>query len=376
MKILFICGSLEPGCDGVGDYTARLARELNRKGHRVSILAIADRFVKVVSQESTGKHQSDIEILRIPYQEPFILKAKEWVNKQDPDWLSLQYVPFSFNDRGLPFGLSNDLLEIGRKRKWQIMFHELWVGMEKGSNLKSYTWGILQKMLIKNLLTNLTPLVIHTQSKLYQAQLGNLGHTAHYLPLFSNIPCPKKVESHTFSDIYLTEKKKEIRFIIFGTIHKHAPIKAFAKEARQFQKNNNINMKLIIVGRHHAEQEFWRLVWNVAGMDVELLGELSPLEVSGEMLNSSIGLATTAYPLIEKSGSVAALHEHGLNVICVANAWEPRLKNFQSSNKNIIQYKVGSFKSCIKTALKTRKKMSSDISSISADFIKSLESHI
>lgn len=44
MKFLFICGSLEPGKNGVGDYTRRLAGECIRMGHDAMILALDERI--------------------------------------------------------------------------------------------------------------------------------------------------------------------------------------------------------------------------------------------------------------------------------------------------------------------------------------------
>ena len=37
MKIAFLCGSLEPWRDGVGDYTRRLAGDLQACGHQVLV---------------------------------------------------------------------------------------------------------------------------------------------------------------------------------------------------------------------------------------------------------------------------------------------------------------------------------------------------
>jgi hypothetical protein len=50
LKILFVCSCLEPGLDGVGDYTRRLAVELVALGHSCTLLALADGLV----QEATG----------------------------------------------------------------------------------------------------------------------------------------------------------------------------------------------------------------------------------------------------------------------------------------------------------------------------------
>jgi hypothetical protein len=40
MRIVFLCFSLEPGRDGVGDYTRALAGELIRPGHEVCAVAM------------------------------------------------------------------------------------------------------------------------------------------------------------------------------------------------------------------------------------------------------------------------------------------------------------------------------------------------
>ena len=45
MKIAFITSCLEPGKDGVGDYTRSLAAESSRNGHEVCLLALNDRHV-------------------------------------------------------------------------------------------------------------------------------------------------------------------------------------------------------------------------------------------------------------------------------------------------------------------------------------------
>ena len=46
MKIAFLCGSLEPGFDGVGDYVRMLASEVIVQGHQAVIVAINDTHLK------------------------------------------------------------------------------------------------------------------------------------------------------------------------------------------------------------------------------------------------------------------------------------------------------------------------------------------
>jgi hypothetical protein len=152
LKIVFICGSIEPGKDGVGDYTRRLAGEMIRQGHRASILSINDKDVTNSCEEVQDDYGTKIQTLRLPSNKNYSQKiesAKEFLELIKPDWLCLQYVPFSFHPKGLHFGLADMLSKIGKGRKWHIMFHELWIGMDTRSSLKSSCVGFLQQKLIR-----------------------------------------------------------------------------------------------------------------------------------------------------------------------------------------------------------------------------------
>ncbi|MEL6941422.1 MAG: hypothetical protein AAFO82_02035, partial [Bacteroidota bacterium] len=105
-SILFICGSLEQEKDGVGDYSRRLAGEMTRKGHKVFLLAINDMYSTEVEETEQYDLETAIESYRLPkwltLQEKKRLAAS-FIQRKNPNWLSLQYVPFSFNDRGIPY---------------------------------------------------------------------------------------------------------------------------------------------------------------------------------------------------------------------------------------------------------------------------------
>src|SRR5690606_662431 len=100
------------------------------------------------------------------------------------EWLSLQFVPYAFHKKGLPFGLGSQLRKIGGTTKWHIMFHELWIGMEVGASQKDVIIGIIQKYIIKKFNIEIKPKVIHSQTDLYQAQLKSIGLKSEILPLF------------------------------------------------------------------------------------------------------------------------------------------------------------------------------------------------
>jgi len=129
VKIAFICGSLELGKDGVGDYTQQLAKELTKNEIEVLLIAINDSFIKNTLLTSQKIDNKKIKILRISShlsELDRVKKAKEQIHKFKPDWISLQFVPYSFHTKGLPFTFAKALKELGDFR-WHIMFHELWI---------------------------------------------------------------------------------------------------------------------------------------------------------------------------------------------------------------------------------------------------------
>ncbi|PKV75525.1 glycosyltransferase family protein [Pontibacter ramchanderi] len=379
LNIIFFCGSLEPRCDGVGDYIRRLAGELVQQGHSATLISLNDSFVKreIVGKQCVGK--IELTVVRIPSVMPNVKKVrciKNWVEKLHPDWLSLQFVPFAYHSKGLPFTLCFFLMKVGKGRKWHIMFHELWVGMEINSSLKAIVWGTLQQVVIKLLQVNLRPLVYHTQSSLYQLQLAKLGIESKCLPLFSNIPIANNVVIRQENSTLLYNEGKKIFFVLFGGIHPGAPIEEFTEEAALFALENNVQLVLRIVGRCGPEQENWVKTWRAKGLDFELCGEQPAKGVSELLANASIGLTTTPIALVEKSGTVAAMREHGLPVFCIRNTWKARgVKEF-SVPAGIYQYQPGNFKDlfmhkgevdCISTVSSVCKTFIDDISNASCN---------
>ena len=102
MRIAFICGSIEPGRDGVGDYTRRLAAECIRQGHECRMVSLRDR----------GKYGSEMQecegvqiaCLRCPASmagEERIRQAREFLDAFQPDCISLQFVPYAFHPKGI-----------------------------------------------------------------------------------------------------------------------------------------------------------------------------------------------------------------------------------------------------------------------------------
>lgn len=336
MKIIFICGSLEPGHDGVGDYTRRLTGELFRQGHVISLIALNDTSVDAIKEEFQESEGNIIPVLRIPNntkpKERFS-RSKQYIADFNPEWLSLQYVPFSFQKKGLPFGLAGQLAKIGKGRKWHIMFHELWVGMDQEAPLKHKVWGNLQQYIARKIIKELAVNNIHTQSRLYQSQLEKIGCIASHLPLFGNVAL---IENKVSA---VQTVKKSLDFIVFGTIHPHAPVKEFISELAEYGLTNKLKIKLNFIGRCGGELNYWLLIGKEQNIEVKVLGEQDTAEISKVLHQADWGISTTPWRQIEKSGTVAAMLEHGLNVICVARSWTPDAAIPSSRINGIVEYK-------------------------------------
>jgi hypothetical protein len=316
MKILFICGSLQPGCDGVGDYTRRLTAELIRDGHECSIIALNDRMIGeiiVTNQESEG---IQIAVFRLPAKMPAkerFRQAGKFIEAFNPEWLSLQYVPFSFHPKGLPFGLGLAINKLIKGRKLHIMFHELWVGMDTEVSIKFNVWGKVQKAMIGSFVKNVKPSSIHTHTKLYQWQLNKLGVNTTLLPLFSNIK--------VFDFNLKINNSNLLRFVLFGNIHSGAPVESFGNRLSEYSKRSGIGIEIIFIGRCGSEQQKWIEMCKSKEISIKVLGEQSLEKVSETLNNADFGITTTPLLLTEKSGTVAAMREHGLPILCVSKLW-------------------------------------------------------
>ncbi|MEO9894562.1 hypothetical protein [Aurantibacter sp.] len=317
-NIVFLCGSLEPGRDGVGDYTRRLAGEIIRQGHRATIISLNDGFCNFSKLDIQKDDKIDIQVYRLSsllsQAERFLL-ADEWISKLNPHWLSLQFVPFSFHPKGLPFSLSKQLKKLGHGRKCHVMFHELWLGINRECITKNKIIGYFQKFIFKEIHRNLKPDCIHTHTKYYQFLLTNLVEEPNLLPLFSNIPVTKPVKQST--------PNNQLKFVVFGGIAPASKFEAFTKELSEYAKKMGKEVVLTIVGRSGSNQKKWVNIWESYNLKYQVLGEQNPAQISKILTNADIALSTTPIALLEKSGTASAMLLHKTPIISVSHNWTP-----------------------------------------------------
>lgn len=324
MKIAFVCGSVEPGKDGVGDYVKQLASALQQSGHHVYVIALNDAYVQTYSAETPQSGSGSIPFYRIPA--VFAHKTRKAhlisiLSDIQADWVSFQFVPYAFDPKGLPFRLPALLRHPQLKGlKWHIMFHELWLGISKVSPLKHKVIGAFQKYIIRRLITSLKPEFISTSNILYQNTLKRSGIDADVLPLFSNIAVHEpdiKYVKEVLQSCGIDDNNRNAWkiFCIFGSIYPASRLEsAFAELCRD---NPEKQLLLIGMGRYSAwaSGEFERLKAMFSDrIKFQHLGVLDEVHISSILQHVDVGISCTPLEHIGKSGVYAAFKLHGLEV--------------------------------------------------------------
>ena len=325
LKILFVCNCLEPGLDGVGDYTRRLAAELQAQGYPCALLSLADpKVTKAVAGDIGG-----VSTLRLPATDSWpdrIREAKKFCENVAPDWVSWQIVLYGYDPRGLSFGLGARMKEISGNCKNQIMFHELWIGIAEESPFKNKIVGKLQRFIIKDVLRKLRPQFVHTHTPLYRHLLGQLGCPATILPLFGNIPITAQPDSAwlqkkwpgAWGQFQGAERGAWSIFVVFGSIHPEWDGVDFLRRAMAASQKMGRKCLLISIGRPGAAGEGTLREMQKQESEsgrVLCLGAQPEEDISQCLLLADFGISAVPPEYLFKSGTVTAMIEHGLPVI-------------------------------------------------------------
>jgi glycosyltransferase involved in cell wall biosynthesis len=312
MKILFLCSSIEPKKDGVGDYTRLICSALIKKGYSVSILALNDQYVTGFVKETVISEDFSFNTNRISVgisQSQKFALTQEIVSTFNPDWVSLQFVPYGYNTKGLPFWLPNFLNKLIGKHSWHIMFHELWIGRIQNMSLKNKVISYMQEVIVRQLMKKIKPQVIHTHLPVYMNNLKKITSNISPLPLFSNISPPINF-SQSIAD-------KRFRWAFFSQVDTSPEIINFINVFNVELLEKGISPELIIIGNNKNKmlgyvEEFKAKCPLFA--HIACTGFLSENEISIELKYCNLGITPVPLHGIGKSGSVAAFLAHGIPV--------------------------------------------------------------
>lgn len=301
----------------MGDYTRRLAAECIRQGVDCRILALNDRHLQACEPafECQQDGETSVECLRLASTLPWphrVEVARDWRESYNPDILSLQFVPYSFHKKGIPFRLPGRLRQIGGETPWHLMFHELWIG-RRHSPL-GFVVGPLQKRLCKSLLKKLPGSIIHTHSTGYLKQLREIGVAPHQLPLFGNIPVVPGVKVERAPATLPDDAVVILHFGAMSPGLEH--LRSKLNELRQEMLSTHRPCHFVSIGSAGPHRDDARrvAVSVMGGNNVHFVGQLSAEQASAWMHRARIGLSRSPLHLYEKSSSTAAMLEHRMDV--------------------------------------------------------------
>ncbi|NJB87435.1 hypothetical protein GGR26_003215 [Lewinella marina] len=312
-RLLFLCGSLVPGKDGVGDYTRKLAAELVAAGKGVLLVATHDKGISAVAEEQQPEGRESIPVLRIPYHTPGADRARllqRAIEDFNPDYLSLQYVPYSFSPYGLPFAFLRQLGRLRHRGQWHIMFHELWIVHRGLLTPKATAVSALQRLAVRIAATTLRPGVVHTHIPGYQERLRRLGVAALPLPLFANI-LPQSTDGGPAA-------AHPVDIFRLGFFSQFIPERVipFIRDLESWltASGRRLEIRLLGGGTAKVEQPRQTLAGQFPNASLVAPGFLSPGALSRELHALDLGITPVDHHLIGKSGTVAAFLHHGVPV--------------------------------------------------------------
>ena len=321
MRILFICGSIDPGKNGVGDYTRKLAYGFSDRGVATGILAINEKECEgVVSLTIPTNNQQPISALRLSSKRSWKIRrtdAKSFVKDFQPDIVSLQFVPFSFQNKGLPLFLPRWLKGLGEHPlHWHVMFHELWVADSKAHSIREYAMRELQKLIIENLLKKLDCHLVHTSNPYYRGMLRRIGFEAQVVPIFSNLP---KGNKRVVGSII--NRSAKVVAVFFGHLQpNNKTSEKISQLAGMIKKQLNKKMEIVHIGnnRNPNTQALLQEITDETGIVTHSVGFLDADSAADFIAGADIGLSSYYPNLIQKSGSISSLLYNGLPVILLS----------------------------------------------------------
>ncbi|MGJ8651213.1 MAG: hypothetical protein ACSHX4_12715 [Opitutaceae bacterium] len=326
MRIVFICGSLDPGRDGVGDYSRQLAHACLKNGHQCLLVSLNDAVNEDTNSEG-------IEIIRrqglldtnSESQAQLLERIVNWA----PDWCSLQFVCFAFHPKGFTQNLFRFLSQFPVGIKRHVMFHELWIRQAPVMPFKLRILGLMQRCQILRAIRKWQPQLCHSSNPLYLHLLANNGIEAQALSLFGNIPiADQDIElAKEHLPWHPASKDERIVLVPFSQLDRWE-VEASIERLFKLAKSAKVRLRLVQVGMDRNGEKRWQQIANLAERHGGTCDQLGPQEastISTLMQAADIGMNSSHIDISQKSGAVLSMLEHGLPVLCAGITPESRL---------------------------------------------------
>jgi len=316
---------MQPGRDGVGDYCRKLGSELSRLGHQILLISLNELYLRSPGHEMAegfsvlrcGLHDSLCRRLEL---------SRRALEQFCPDWVSLQYVCYGYHPKGLAWGWNPIFAELGKTGpRRHLMLHELWSGEGGHPPLRHRLLGLGQRWSIVDLYRRFRPDVVTTTIRLYQRRLARRGMVAEVVPLFGNIRTASidneriaRILCEAGSRLAQNPRPEFVNGIFFGTIHPDFNAAPLIKWLEDLRTRARKPVLLTMIGRSGAAAGgLAKQIMKARPDAVEViaLGEQSEEIISQALQFAEFGINTGSPAFLGKSGTFAAMQEHGLPVV-------------------------------------------------------------
>jgi hypothetical protein len=234
------------------------------------------------------------------------------------DLYSMQFAPYAYANHGLPLKILILLARKLKNKKVHLNFHEVWVGAYPNANFKERWIGWLQKNLIICFINKCKPAWITTSNAAAIDRLKRRGIPVIFLYLFGNIPYSANTK--------VTTTVQNLKIVFFGTPYADFPYNKLSDFFSNLSIASGKPLEIMLIGRHREDGGTDQLLslCKKNNLLIHTTGELSPDLISKQLQQCTIGVSTTPYDVIGKSGATAAMLEHGLPVLAYDDGDTPQ----------------------------------------------------
>ena len=300
MSFVFVTGALPAGRDGIGDYCRVLADAVAATATAPALLSLAD------AAEEAGLER--FPTLRLAAARPWperIALARRFLEEQRADRVFLQLSPYLYQPRGLLQEAAPHLGALLAERRPLVMVHETWVGELPYHGWKDRLIGPWQRRGFLSALAAVQPGAVFTNLPLHRQQLARHAIDATLLPLPGNAAV-----SDAQAPLTLVPPVAGIFGALWPRFDPSAALDGFVREAGGAAT-------LLLVGRHGAPQRLAAWRQRHPGLTIVETGPLDVAALSGHLNLLSFAIGISPWELAGKSGTIAALLEHGVPVLTV-----------------------------------------------------------
>lgn len=150
LKIAIFTNNFPPITCGVGDYSFHLATYLSKQKHEVQVFCSAK---SEIVKKDFGNHPFHVSPFIISWGKKDISGLVNKITSNKPDYIILQYVPYSFSKYGIAWNIAN-LVKNAKKKGIKIIttVHEPYIRWDDSYNPKHLLTALLQRFVMRRIL--------------------------------------------------------------------------------------------------------------------------------------------------------------------------------------------------------------------------------